>query len=61
MIKKIAYIKDPVGSVFSVEIRKHLIDNNSAIEIHATNDEVYITHLSNVLIVKSEVKENHDE
>lgn len=57
MIEKIAYIKSPTGSVFPVKMNKHLIDNNSAIEIHAKDGEVYITHLSNVLIIKSEVKD----
>lgn len=56
MIKKIAHIRNPWGCVDSVEVSKCSIFN-SEIEIHSTDGDVYITHLSNVLIVKSEVKE----
>lgn len=52
-----AYIREPDGCVFLVECVKTWAIDDQMIAIQAEDGLVYITHVTNVLIVQEEVTE----
>ena len=56
MSKIKAYIKSPTGYIHEVDVEGFNIGHgNGCVTITATDGETYYTHLSNTLLVESEV------
>ena len=58
MVKIKAYIKDPTGKVFAVDVKDYNHNNSGMVAIVSEDDITYATHAVNVLLVeKTEVSE----